>query len=426
MIQKNKAISILEYQESKKLSAKQLKELELINKSFNCDIFKLTAKGGFKASKYVGIVQIGNQTIEVLPKIFTYQDNLGVNDKNERTNIKKNLLFMLSYTKKLKLKETDISSLSKSTTLYESIIYLFAKNLIELLKKDLIRNYETKEENTNFLKGKLLMSKHLKYNLFNKAKFYSQFDEFTEDNLMNQIFKATIDKLLKFTDNNTNFKLLTECNLILEYVSLNNISYTQTQKVKFTRLNQQYEDIYNLSVLLLFGNSIELNAKNTKTYSLMFDMNKLFEEFIFEFIKKQVKADFINNIQSEKPQCSLFKEAPYFRLKPDITINCNKENKCELIIDTKYKKVKNVKSEKYGVSRDDIYQMFVYSKVYDCKNIILLYPKYESDVKQEFNSEYDFKVYIRTVDLHPVLTDKGNREKLSEKLMEELNYIKNG
>lgn len=417
MILNNKPISILEYQESRELSKKQLRELEIINKYFNCEIFKLTYKGGFKASNYVGIVQIGNQTIEVLPKIFTKKENLEIGNKEERTKIKKNLLYMLSYTKKLKLKETDISSLAKNTTLYESIVYLFAKNLIELLKQDLIRNYETREENTSFLKGKLLMSKHLRYNLFNKAKFYSQFDEFTEDNLMNQIFKATIDRLLKFTDNNTNFKLLTECNLILEGVSLNRIKYSDSQKVKFTRLNAQYEDIYNLSVLLLFGNSIELNANNTKTYSLMFDMNKLFEEFIFEFIKRECNTK-ENLIQSEKPRKYLFKNSPKFELRPDITINC-KNDKCDLIIDTKYKKVNNVKSEKYGVSREDVYQMFTYSKVYDCKNIILLYPEYKSSVKEEFISEFDFKIFIKTINLHiDLIKDK-------EKLKEELNNILN-
>ncbi|MCA9459861.1 MAG: hypothetical protein KC550_04920 [Nanoarchaeota archaeon] len=112
----------------------------------------------------------------------------------------------------------------------------------------------------------------------------------------------------------------------------------------------------------------------------------------------------------------------YF-LKLDITINCNKDN-CELIIDTKYKKVNDIKSDKYGVSREDVYQMFVYSKVYNCKNIILLYPKYEKEIENVvFESEFNFKLHIKTVDLHiDLIKDK---EKLKRELNTLLNIIQN-
>ncbi|MCB9370420.1 hypothetical protein H6501_02385 [Candidatus Woesearchaeota archaeon] len=418
----NKTISLLEYEESKPLMKNELKDLEKFNKFIGIDVFTITARGGIKAKQYVGVCQIGNNTIEVLPKIFSKNDKLKDEQDEEQSKIRKNLLYMLSYTKNLKFKETDISSLSKNSTLFEAIIYLFAKNLIELLKIDLIRNYETREENSNLLKGKLLMSKHLRYNLFNKAKFYSQFDEFTEDNSLNKTFKLTIDKLLKFTQNSKNFKLLTECNLILQDVTLNKLSINDVEKVKFTRLNKQYENIFNLAKLLLFENSIDLNSKDTKTYSLMFDMNKLFEEFIFEFIRRNFQFRF-ENIQSEKPQKYLFIDSPKFILKPDITINCNKDN-CELIIDTKYKKVNDIKSDKYGVSREDVYQMFVYSKVYNCKNIILLYPKYEKEIENVvFESEFNFKLHIKTVDLHiDLIKDK---EKLKRELNTLLNIIQN-
>ncbi len=340
---------------------------------------------------------------------------------------------MLSYTKKLKLKETDISSLSKNSNLYEAIISLFAKNLIELLKTDLVKNYETKEDNNNFLKGKILFSKHLRFNLFNKAKFYSQFDEFTEDNLLNQVFKATTDKLLKYTQDSKNFKLLSECNLILQDVSLNKINFVDTEKVKFNRLNAEYENIFNLAKLLLFGNSIDLNAKDTKSYSLMFDMNKLFEEFIFEFIKKECCNPQNYLIRTENPQKHLFKETPRFDLKPDITIYSDDGKECKLIIDTKYKKINEFKSEeengdKYkmnGISTQDIYQMFVYSQIYNCENIILLYPKYQDsifDKQLKFDNEekinlQNFQIKIKTVDLHIDLSLK------KQYLIKELNTI---
>lgn len=398
---KNESKTLYEHQELK-IDEREREEVEKLNQLQ--EIFKITSKG-IKAKHFVGIIQLGNKTIEVLPKIL---------NKKENSQVRKNLLYMLSYTKKLKIKETDISNLSKTTTLFESIIYLFAKNLLDHLKKDFIRNYETQEENAPFLKGKLLMSKHLRYNLFNKSKFYSQYDEFTENNLLNQTFKATISRLIRLTKNSSNFKLLSECDLILTDVEKRSITIRDTQKVKFNRLNSQYEDIFNLAKLLLFGNSIELNSKNIKTYSLMFDMNKLFEEFIFNFIKKEIKSNYI--IRSELPQKTLFIEPPQFSLKPDITFYEGKE--CELILDTKYKEITDVKSEKYGISTQDIYQMFTYSKIYKCDKIILLYPKYNKEIKdiELTNNEIGLTIIPRTVDLHIDLLKEKN--KLKEKLEE--------
>jgi len=71
-------------------------------------------------------------------------------------------------------------------------------------------------------------------------------------------------------------------------------------------------------------------------------MNSLFEEFIFEFIKKnQIKIDEnIENIKSQTSDKYVFKNNK-FNLKPDIIINKYNE---KIIIDTKYKKLDKAKS----------------------------------------------------------------------------------
>ncbi len=406
----------MEYESYNDLSLKEKTLIEKLNKLNKDDLFDFTLKG-IKARKYVGVVQINNKTIQVLPKIFT-------NNGEDNSFIVNNLLFMLSYTKKLSLNETEISSLSKNENIFEAIIYLFSKNLLELLKKDLIRNYEEKEENTNYLKGKLLMSKHLKFNLFNKAKFYSKFDEFTEDNLLNQVFKATVQKLIKITKSNSNFKLLTECDFILQDVKLRKISRNETIKVTFNRLNQIYKDSFNLAVLLLFGNSVSLNSKNFDSFSLMFDMNNLFEEFIGEFIRREFKTNFAK-IETQKANKYVFHNKinpnfSKFQLKPDIYLENNLNE--ILVVDTKYKRLIKDKLN-YGVSQGDIYQMFLYGMRYfnkqEIRNIVLLYPEYEFNVNSEdinLESEENIHIQIKTVNLHRNLLKIEERKKLREEL----------
>jgi 5-methylcytosine-specific restriction enzyme subunit McrC len=410
-----------------KLNPKEVKTLRKINRLYfpNCDgekgLFNLVSENRVKANQYVGVVQINNSIIQVLPKILTKNDKEDI-DKEEKSFIIKNLLYMLSYTKKINIKETEVSKLDEVDNLFEIIIYLFAKNLLELLKKDLVKNYNVKEENLNFLKGKLQIKNHIKKNIFNKAKFFCEYDDFSEDILLNQIFKATVDKVIRFTNSNNNFKLLSYCDLILSGVRRKWITYNMTNHVVFNRLNEQYRDCFNLAKLLLFGNSTNISSKSFDSFSLMFDMNDLFEEFIYEFLRRNKDWFGIKNMQCEKPRKKIFSKPDKFTLKPDITINCDSNNNCELIIDTKYKKLINDESKNYDVKSGDVYQMFAYSKYYECGDIILLYPQYDFKIESKegnymfSNFDKDFSLYIRTVNLHRNLLKKAEREDLKKEL----------
>ncbi len=414
---KKNTLTLLEYENSNvSFEEQDLREFRILNKLYfpksdgERGILNLISKDRIQATSYVGFIKTKNHSIQILPKIFG----------DQKSEIIKNLIFLLSYTKKIKIKETEMAFLKNKNDIFEIFIYLFGKNLLEKLKKDLFQNYKKEEDNKNFLKGKLLFNEHIKKNSFNKSKFYTQFDEFLEDNFLNQVFKATVSKLLKLTSTSSNFKLLSECDLVLNNVSLIKINFRDTQNFRFNRLNKIYEEVFGLAVSLLFGNSYQLVSDNLNSYSFVFDMNDLFEEFIFEFMKNNFGDKF--KIRSENPQFRVFIEQPFFNMKPDITIYDDKN--CKVIIDTKYKHVNSNPKEKYGVKRDDVYQMFIYSQFYKCKNIVLLYPKnYLSDVDVCMNSFFDknFSLYIKTVDLHKDLFDKEVRKQLLndlEKLIE--------
>ncbi|MYN66608.1 MAG: hypothetical protein F4X11_16510, partial [Acidobacteria bacterium] len=45
-----------------------------------------------------------------------------------------------------------------------------------------------------------------------------------------------------------------------------------------------------------------------------------------------------------------------------------------LIIDTKWKRITRIDDPKQGVSQADVYQLMAYGRLYDCPNVVLLYP----------------------------------------------------
>ena len=149
-MKKIKNIILKEYETTEPwiLNSKDILEIEKINKLAKTEIFEIQANNRIRAKQYVWIVKVNNKNIQVLPKIFW----------DEQDSIMKNLLYMLSYTKKLNIKESDIANLWKVNDLFEIFIYIYAKELIELLKKDFKKNYNNIEENSSFLKWKLLFS----------------------------------------------------------------------------------------------------------------------------------------------------------------------------------------------------------------------------------------------------------------------------
>jgi len=266
---KTKFITLKEYETTNlwELNSKDIFEVEKLNSFLKTEIFEIKAKNRIKAKQFVGIVKINDKNIQILPKIFG----------EEKEQIIKNLLYMLAYTKKLKIKESDIAKMWKVDDLFEVFIYLFVKELLDLLKKEFKKNYHNVEENSSFLKWKLLFTKHLKNNLFNKAKFFIEYEKMDENILLNIFLKSTCTKLLKYSKSLKNKKLLKKAIFIMQDVEENNFQNSKIlDKIKFTRQNKNYKNVFSLGKLLYFGNSPDFSWNKNDNFSILFDMNILF------------------------------------------------------------------------------------------------------------------------------------------------------
>lgn len=420
-------------QEGVRLSDREITELQTFNDKLRAsqnlanDIIKFDFKGNEKfvsTFNYVGVLKVCKKTIQIIPKIANKKNDQ--NDPEYSRQAVKNLLYMLSYTKRLRVKESEVANLTRNNDdFFEILIYLFAKNLLELIRVNYHRDYVLMEDNLGYIKGKLLFSNHLKNNLTDRSRFYLSFDEFCEDTLLNQILKFTVHLLIKTTNNLNNLKLLQELNFIFSDISLKRISADDFKKIVLTRLNISYEPILNLAKIFISNSSLELSADKINTFSFLFDMNVLFEEFIGEFIK-QTNIDYKVSLQHptrkfvEKKIINGVDYGEVFTLKPDIQLYAKEGTDPAIIIDTKYKILDN-KDKKEGVSQADLYQMNAYAQKYNCRNIILLYPKAigQENVDVKFQIENNRNVYVRTIDLCRDL--KMEKEKLKVELANIIN-----
>ena len=113
----------------------------------------------------------------------------------------KNIYYMLSYAFQV-LKQEDYQKVKGEK--FEKIHDLFAaileKGVSRQIKQGLYREYVPVREELSVMRGKLNINDTIALKVPKKQKLACEFDEFSEDNLYNQILKVTIHRLIHAKD----------------------------------------------------------------------------------------------------------------------------------------------------------------------------------------------------------------------------------
>lgn len=340
-----------------------------------------------KAKQYCGILNFNDQDFYILPKIANRNDEKNLNI----------FIYMLMYAYDVKLSNEQIASCANQEhTILEVFVQMFANGLLQELKKGLYKEYLTKQDNLPVLKGKYLINENLKYN-FTKNKIYCEYDEFSENNSLNQFFLYSVKYLQKFVKDK---KLLKQCELIFDEVEYKSVDINRLETINFNRLNVRFKTSFEIALLLL-KQSIPLFNQDKKSFAFLFDMNVLFEKFIARMVKELDNNAKIQNQDN-------FRD---LTLKPDIILK-------NQIIDTKYKRIKSIEH----IKQSDKFQAFAYGINYGVKNVMLLYPKDEKDVIYNLvlGKENIVNLKIRTIDLN---FSANNYKEYIDEIMERLGHL---
>lgn len=334
---------------------------------YGFEVFKYVNGKTLTAQQYVGAFQIGHHTIEVLPKI-----------DGDEVNVRRNLVAMLSVALDLDIAEGDIARVAnQSHGILEVLIRLFCDKLFAQVHRGLVRRYEGREVNLNVVRGKLSITEQVRLNAANPERLYCRFDEFQEDNPLNQVLKAATRLLLRFSRELANQRLLTELLLIFEAVSDCHQDSLPWGKVVFDRLSDRYRPCYRLAAMFLKRVPPDVTGGAAHGFSLFFDMNTLFEEYIGRMAVRVFRPMGIK-VTLQGPQEHLAfdvcQKRPAFSMRPDVVGRMDSE--VIWILDTKWKQL-STEEAKDGVAQTDLYQMFAYANCYDCPDVVLLYPHHD-------------------------------------------------
>ena len=317
---------------------------------------------GIMFNEYVGVIQVGKTLIEVLPKA----DKVSAS-KEEEKKWRDILIDMLRAIGSFEIKTPSHSSLKiKPNTILDLYFEQFIKEVEYLFHNGLVKQYRKKEGNVSALKGNLQFAKQLQQNLTHQERFYVCHTTYDIEHTLHFILYKTI-RLLKQI--NMNAALNSHIgNLLLNFPEMRDIKVSENtfDKLVFNRKTQSYNKAIEIARLILLHYHPDLSKGRNHVLALMFDMNKLWEKFVFVSLQKNKNPEITITGQTSK---YFWKPQYGYRLaiRPDIVVNKDKEN--FVVLDTKWKNL-------YGCnpSPDDLRQMYVYHEYYNAKKVALIFP----------------------------------------------------
>ncbi|MCY4523889.1 MAG: hypothetical protein OXB84_04030 [Halobacteriovoraceae bacterium] len=366
-----------------------------------------------RARNDVGVISFGRHQIEILPKL------LGRSGK--KSSIIENLTHMLSYTDKMPVFDNEIGSLSSSQLDFLDIyIKIFAQKLSSALKRGIPHRYIIERDNLNFIKGKILIKENIKKNFIQKERIFCEYGSFSENNIINQTFRSVLEKILPLTRNDSIRPKLKHCLRYLADVKKKNITYHNIKAIKISKANAHVSEVFEMAKFFLKGLRQELSSGHEKVHAIIFDMNELFEEFIFKFLESKKSILGIKEISFQRRKRLITDVTDLFSNKTsrkglmdtylDIFITLKDGKK--VIIDTKYKLLNEDGQHHFNIKNADIYQMCTYQGLYGYEKrpeILLLYPQNKKSIYKALGLGGNLdKVLIANINLHEKLALNGH------------------
>ncbi len=345
------------------------------------DLFTFVDRNTIKAKNYVGTIRTKSGiTIEIYPKTT----------QNDNTNKAKVLLIKLlallfdlpSY------KTANLQHLDTNSDLLEVFIALFVNEVRSIIQKGLKSDYLSIEKNSPYLKGKLLISHHIKHNFAHQERFYIQHDLYHVDRLENRLLKSALLFLRSQSKEFTNIRRIQEALLHFGQVNPSSDPKNDFNKLNLKRDMRHYTMALEWARLFLEHKSSNIYSGSDKFIAILFPMEKLFERFVeYHYkqlgfaIKRQVGKVFIHGLVTSYAD-----------------IIATKEEK-KLLIDVKWKIIQSKKE----IQNSDIYQLFSYSKLFDINDLVLCYPQFGEMQNMEFQYFNDTKLKINFLDIYELL-----------------------
>ena len=320
-----------------------------------------------------------------------------------------NIYYMLAYAFQ-ELRKNNYAEVDKEVfeDVYDLFAELLARGVSYQLKQGLYKEYISKDESLQTLRGKIDVNGTINNRLRDNRRIHCNFDELSENNIYNQILVTTAMILVRHSEVKKEKKAkLKRLMLFFQNVEPADIHTIRWKALRFDRNNRNYRMLLYICYFIINEWLLTTKIGQFKMPEFSDDhMCRLFERFVLEYYKKhhpEVKANAAQigwNIVEESTDTSIL---PI--MQSDIVLTLGERT---LIIDTKYySKIMQQQFDKKTLRNSHLYQIRTYVDEYDRDhhhNVdgMLLYAKTkEEDFEDAQITHRDgYSLLIRTLDLN--------------------------
>lgn len=239
---------------------------------------------------------------------------------------------------------------------------ILAKGIGRQLKQGLYREYVEKTENLPTLRGKIEINGTVKNKLVKQKLITCEYDELSENNLLNQIIKTTVMLLLR----QKNVSVSHKSDLKKEMLFFSNVddidpATIQWSRVRFQRNNNTYRMLIGICQLVIEGMLLTTDKGDYRLATFIKPelMSKLYEKFILEYYNQEHKE--LDANASQIPwglDDGIDTMLPV--MQTDITLTQGEKT---LIIDAKYySSTLQQHFDRMTIYSNNLYQIFTYVK----------------------------------------------------------------
>jgi 5-methylcytosine-specific restriction enzyme subunit McrC len=342
------------------LTARHFDTLVRYNERHGCKLFQVGHRR-LHFSSYVGVLQVGGLTIEILPKAEKGQANKG---KWQRA-----LLQMLKRSGIVDTESAPEADLHlRRSSLLDLYLDCFVSEVERLSHAGLAKKYRVCEGNLYKVKGRILFRQQISRNLLHRERMYTAHQIYDADNPFNRILKKALGIVERVATRPSISARAAAAALAFESVSEVRVTSETFERLRMDRNTERYRRAISLAQLIILNYTPDLKAGREHVLAILFDMNRLFERFILAELHRAVAARVDRTFRLHGQLSHLFWSSRSIR--PDVVIEFLSQQQGRVVLDTKWKIPQGDQP-----SDEDLKQMYAYNVHIGSAHSLLVYPR---------------------------------------------------
>ncbi|MEU5365846.1 restriction endonuclease [Streptomyces sp. NPDC005925] len=255
--------------------------------------------------------------------------------------------------------------------LLPALAHAVERQVDRALRQGLLQGYRETEASALVVRGRIREAEQIRRRFGTMPPVEVAYDEFTTDIAENRILRAAVERLLRLPGVPRDVRR----RLLHQRARLTDVTAPVRGQVipdwRPTRLNARYHRALRLARVVLDGASAEHTPGDLRVDGFLFDMNKLFEDFVTTALRETVQdrgrgpGGYVARLQDPHH----LDEAAVIRMRPDLVLYGPDGTPCA-VVDAKYKA-----GRPGGYPDADLYQMLAYCTALGLREGHLVYAK---------------------------------------------------